>query len=64
MAASDSPPVGVSHPTVDPRSNAASSTHGRAERCTCTDCAYTVQIDADLPPKCPDCGGALTRVKS
>lgn len=64
MVASDSPPVGFSHPTVDPHSNTASSTRGRSERCTCADCGYAVQVDADLPPKCPDCGGALTRVGS
>lgn len=61
MATSDAPPIGLAHPTVTPSPSVAPSTHGRSDECTCADCEYTVEIDGDLPPKCPDCGGALTR---
>ena len=63
MAASNSPPIGFDHPTVDPSPNAA-ATDGRSGDCECHDCDYAVEIDPDLPPKCPACGGALTRVTS
>lgn len=62
MATCDAPPVGLAHPTVAPSANAASSAQGRPDECACSDCEYTVEIDGDLPPKCPDCDGALTRV--
>lgn len=60
MATSDTPPIGLDHPTVTPSPDL--SPHGRPDRCGCTDCDYTTEIDGDLPVKCPDCGGALTRV--
>ena len=63
MAASHSPPIGFDHPTVNPYPN-ATATDGRSEGCACHDCDYAVEIDADLPPKCPACGGALTRITS
>jgi Zn finger protein HypA/HybF involved in hydrogenase expression len=59
MAASDSPPIGLSHPTVNPHVSEATSAHGA---CECNDCGYAVELADDLPPKCPDCGGALTFV--
>jgi len=59
MAASDSPPIGLSHPTVE-KPKDSSSGRRRRERVTCVDCAYTVELGDDLPPKCPECGGALT----
>ena len=62
MAASDSPPIGLSHPTVNP--NPSEVGRGRSERCECIDCGYTVETTDDLPPTCPDCGGALTLVTS
>lgn len=62
MAASDSPPIGLSHPTVNPNSKTTASTQGQTDDCMCNDCDYTVTVDADLPPTCPNCGGALLRV--
>jgi rubrerythrin len=56
MAASDSPPVGLNHPSVNPHPSVTPSTHGT---CECNDCGYAIALDDDLPPKCPDCGGAL-----
>ncbi|WP_276301814.1 hypothetical protein [Halorussus lipolyticus] len=64
MVANDSPPIGLSHPTVDPRSDAGQVERTESGRCECNDCGYTVEIGGDLPPTCPDCGGALTRVPS
>lgn len=61
MATSDAPPIGFAHPTVTP-SNGTSSASGQSDECACVDCGYTVEIDAGVPPTCPDCGGALTRV--
>ncbi|MFC4447490.1 hypothetical protein [Halorussus aquaticus] len=61
MAASDSPPIGLRHPTVNPHASADTSTHGA---CECNDCGYAVELDDTLPPKCPDCDGALTFVMS
>lgn len=63
MAASDSPPIGFDHPTVDPHPNAIAA-DGDSDGCECHDCDYTVEVDADLPSKCPACGGALTRTTS
>lgn len=60
MVASDSPPVGLSHPTVNP--NPSEVSQRESERCRCTDCGYTVEIAGDVPSTCPDCGGALTLV--
>lgn len=60
MAATDSPPIGLSHPTVNP--NPSEAGQRGAERCRCTDCGYTVETGEDLPPTCPECGGALTLV--
>ena len=62
MAASHSPPIGLSHPTVDPNPNAAAS--AESGDCECNDCEYTVEITEGLPSTCPECGGALTFVTS
>ena len=62
MAASRSPPIGFDHATADP--SPATGANSDAGRCECHDCEYAVPIDADLPPKCPECGGALIRVRS
>lgn len=64
MATSDAPPIGLTHPTVSPSPSGAPPTRGRSDECACADCEYTVAVDEDLPPKCPECGGALTRVLS
>lgn len=61
MATSDAPPIGLAHPTVTPSPDPPSA-RGRSEECGCADCEYTVEIGDGLPPKCPECGGALTRV--
>lgn len=61
MATSDSPPIGLSHPTANP-SPSGTSAHRRSERCECHDCEYTVAVDDELPATCPKCGGALTLV--
>jgi NAD-dependent SIR2 family protein deacetylase len=61
MATSNSPSIGLTHPTINPHPSVAVSTDGRSEYCECNSCEYTTEIDDDLPPKCPDCGGALTR---
>lgn len=58
MAATDSPPIGFDHPTVEKSKDDSSAR--RPERCVCADCAYTVELGDGVPPKCPDCGGALT----
>ncbi|NHN61568.1 MULTISPECIES: hypothetical protein [Halorussus] len=63
MAASDSPPIGLAHPTVNPESGVGPADR-RTDRCACNDCDYTVETGDDLPPKCPDCGGALIRFTS
>ena len=61
MAASDVPTLGLRHPTADPSPDDRAGTGGSG-RCECNDCEYTVEIDDGMPPKCPECGGALTRV--
>lgn len=69
MATSDTPPVGLDHPTValspapssESHPGASRSDEGRSDECACADCEYATEIDGDLPEKCPDCGGALTR---
>lgn len=61
MAASDSPSIGLRHPTANP-SPSGTSTHGRSEQCECNDCEYAVEVGDELPSTCPKCGGALTLV--
>ncbi|PSQ47811.1 hypothetical protein BRD15_06525 [Halobacteriales archaeon SW_6_65_15] len=61
MAASDVPSLGLRHPTADPCPDEAGA-NGGSGNCECNDCDYTVEIADGLPPKCPNCGGALTRV--
>jgi len=61
MATSDLPPIGLDHPTANPHGNTGRADRGQPETCTCTDCGYTVEIDADTPSTCPHCDGALTR---
>ena len=63
MAVSDGPPIGIRHPTVNPTPDTATA-QSRSGTCECVDCGYVVGTDDDLPPKCPDCGGALTFVRS
>jgi hypothetical protein len=62
MSASDVPSLGLRHPTADPYPDDATATGGSGS-CECNDCSYTVAIGDGLPPKCPDCGGALTRAE-
>ncbi|UPV99890.1 hydrogenase maturation nickel metallochaperone HypA [Halorussus gelatinilyticus] len=64
MAVSDSPPIGLRHLTVNPDPSGTTSPQDRSGTCECNDCSYTVETDDDLPPKCPDCDGALTFVRS
>jgi len=61
MATSDSPPIGLDHPTANPHADAVPAGRGQPDTCTCRDCGYTVEIDAELPSTCPHCDGALTR---
>jgi len=63
MAASNSPPVGLSHPTVDPNPEAPESADARSGRCECVDCEYAVELADGVPSTCPECGGALTFVR-
>lgn len=63
MATRETTTFGLDHPTVNPHAN-ADSTSDSAEQsslCECYDCEYTVDVNEELPPKCPRCDGALVR---
>jgi primosomal protein N' len=64
MAVSDTPPIGLGHPTVNPDPSGTTSPQERSGTCECNDCQYSVGMDDDVPSKCPDCGGALTYVRA
>jgi rubrerythrin len=61
MATSDPPPIGLDHPTANPHAATVPADRGQSDTCVCRDCGYTVEIDAEVPPTCPQCDGALTR---